>query len=35
MTEEDGLDGLAEFWHPGINWRAAEGALDDVQADGG
>jgi ketosteroid isomerase-like protein len=25
-----GLDGLAEFWHPDINWRAAEGALDDV-----
>jgi ketosteroid isomerase-like protein len=26
----DGVDGLAEFWHPDINWRAAEGALDDV-----
>jgi ketosteroid isomerase-like protein len=28
--ERDGLDGFAEFWHPDINWRAAEGALDDV-----
>ena len=25
-----GLDALAEFWHRDINWRAAEGALDDV-----
>src|SRR3954447_51544 len=25
-----GLDGLAEFWHPDINWRAIEGAPDDV-----
>ena len=25
-----GVDGLAEFWHPDITWRAAEGALDDV-----
>ena len=24
------MDGLTEFWHPDINWRAAEGALDDV-----
>jgi ketosteroid isomerase-like protein len=28
--DRSGLDGLAEFWHPEINWRAAEGALDDV-----
>jgi ketosteroid isomerase-like protein len=28
--DRDGPDGLAEFWHPDINWRAAEGALDDV-----
>jgi ketosteroid isomerase-like protein len=28
--DRSGLDGLAEFWHPDINWRAAEGALDDV-----
>jgi ketosteroid isomerase-like protein len=28
--ERDGLDASAEFWHPDINWRAAEGALDDV-----
>src|SRR3954465_1264239 len=28
--DRDGVDGLAEFWHPDINWRAAEGALDDV-----
>ena len=28
--DESGLDGLAEFWHPDISWRAAEGALDDV-----
>jgi uncharacterized protein len=25
-----GLDALAEFWHPDINWRAIEGAADDV-----
>ena len=25
-----GCDGLAEFLHPEINWRAMEGALDDV-----
>jgi len=25
-----GLDGLAEFWHPDINWRAMEGAPDDL-----
>lgn len=25
-----GFDGLAEFLHPEINWRAMEGALDDV-----
>jgi uncharacterized protein len=28
--ERGGLDAFAEFWHPDINWRAAEGALDDV-----
>ena len=28
--EPGGLDALAEFWHPDITWRAAEGALDDV-----
>jgi uncharacterized protein len=28
--DRGGLDGLTEFWHPDINWRAAEGALDDV-----
>jgi ketosteroid isomerase-like protein len=27
---DEGLDALAEFWHPDINWRAIEGALDDV-----
>jgi ketosteroid isomerase-like protein len=25
-----GLDALAEFWDPDINWRAAEGAIDDA-----
>jgi len=25
-----GLDAAAEVWHPQIDWRAAEGALDDV-----
>jgi len=25
-----GLDAMAEFWHPEIEWRAVEGALDDV-----
>src|SRR5438128_9433849 len=24
------LDAVAKFWHPDINWRAAEGAADDV-----
>jgi ketosteroid isomerase-like protein len=28
--ESNGLDGLAEFWHPEIDWRAIEGAADDV-----
>src|SRR5215207_5205008 len=28
--DRGGLDALAEFWHRDINWRAAEGALDDV-----
>ena len=28
--DSGGLDALAEFWHPDIDWRAAEGALDDV-----
>jgi uncharacterized protein len=28
--DRGGLDAIAEFWHPDINWRAAEGALDDV-----
>jgi uncharacterized protein len=28
--EQGGLDAWAEFWHPDISWRAAEGALDDV-----
>ena len=28
--DSDGLDGLAEFWHPAINWRAMEGPPDDV-----
>ena len=25
-----GLDAMAEYWDPEINWRAAEGAVDDV-----
>jgi ketosteroid isomerase-like protein len=25
-----GLDAVAEFWHPDIEWRAVEGAADDV-----
>jgi ketosteroid isomerase-like protein len=25
-----GLDAAAAFWHPGIEWRAAEGAADDA-----
>jgi uncharacterized protein len=28
--DRGGWDALAEFSHPDINWRAAEGALDDV-----
>src|SRR5829696_3879981 len=27
---EGGLDAMAEFADPDINWRAAEGAIDDV-----
>jgi uncharacterized protein len=27
---DGGLDAAAEFWHPEINWRAIEGALDDA-----
>ena len=27
---ERGLDAMAEFWDPDIDWRAAEGAIDDV-----
>ena len=27
---DGGLDAMAEFWDPEIDWRAAEGALDDV-----
>jgi ketosteroid isomerase-like protein len=27
---EGGLDAAAEFWHPDIDWRAAEGAIDDA-----
>lgn len=27
---EGGLDAMAEFWDPDIDWRAAEGAIDDV-----
>jgi ketosteroid isomerase-like protein len=28
--ERGGLDAVAEFWHPEIEWRAVEGAADDV-----
>jgi ketosteroid isomerase-like protein len=27
---DDGLDAMAAFWHPDIEWRAVEGAADDV-----
>src|SRR5829696_6297344 len=27
---DGGLDAMVEFWDPDIDWRAAEGALDDV-----
>src|SRR5205085_4979857 len=27
-----GVDAAAEFWHPDIEWRAVEGAADDVGA---
>jgi ketosteroid isomerase-like protein len=27
---DGGLDAMAEFWDPDIDWRAAEGAVDDV-----
>ena len=29
-VRDEGLDALAEFWDPDINWRAIEGAPDDV-----
>ena len=28
--ERGGLDAVAEFWDPDIEWRAVEGALDDI-----
>lgn len=28
--EHGGLDAVAKFWHPDIEWRAVEGAADDV-----
>ena len=28
--DSGGLDAIAEFWHPGIEWRAVEGYIDDV-----
>ena len=28
--ERGGLDAVAEYWHPEIEWRAVEGAADDV-----
>jgi len=28
--DSEGFDGLTEFWHPDINWRAMRGAPDDV-----
>ena len=30
VLEPGGLDAVAELWHPDINWRAIEGAPDDV-----
>ena len=27
---DGGLDAMAEFWDPDIDWRAAEGAVDDI-----
>jgi ketosteroid isomerase-like protein len=30
VLSEPGLTGAAEFWHPAINYRAIEGAPDDV-----
>jgi ketosteroid isomerase-like protein len=28
--ESGGVDAAAEFWHPDIEWRAVEGAPDDI-----
>jgi ketosteroid isomerase-like protein len=28
--DQGGIDAAVEFWHPDINWRAMEGALDDI-----
>jgi ketosteroid isomerase-like protein len=28
--ESGGVEAVAEFWHPDIEWRAVEGAADDV-----
>jgi len=27
---QTGLDAVSKFWHPDIDWRAVEGAADDV-----
>src|SRR5215212_4599422 len=27
---DGGVDAMAEFWDPDIDWQAAEGAIDDV-----
>ena len=27
---DGGLDAMAAFWHPDVEWRAVEGAADDV-----
>ena len=28
--QDGGLDAVAKYWHPDIEWRAVEGAADDV-----
>jgi ketosteroid isomerase-like protein len=30
MLTDGGVDAIAEFWDPGIEWRAAEGEIDDA-----
>jgi ketosteroid isomerase-like protein len=30
VLQQDGVEAVVEFWHPDIEWRAVEGAVDDI-----